>query len=69
MMNKKTDKITVVVGALALLLAPAALFAQQADDSVLQWERIVGVIAAPNVVSRWHARNALDSISRRQLVS
>jgi hypothetical protein len=34
---------------LALLLAPAALFAQQADDSVVQWERIVGVITAPNV--------------------
>ena len=34
---------------LALLLAPAVLFAQQADDSVVQWERIVGVITAPNV--------------------
>jgi hypothetical protein len=34
---------------LALLLAPAALFAQQSDDSVVQWERIVGVITAPNV--------------------
>jgi hypothetical protein len=34
---------------LALLLAPATLFAQQADDSVVQWERIAGVITAPNV--------------------
>lgn len=34
---------------LALLLAPAASFAQQSDDSVVQWERIVGVITAPNV--------------------
>ena len=34
---------------LALLLAPAALFAQQADESVVQWERIVGVITAPGV--------------------
>lgn len=34
---------------LALLLAPAALFAQQSGDSVVQWERIVGVITAPNV--------------------
>jgi hypothetical protein len=34
---------------LALLLAPVALFAQQPDDSVVQWERIVGVITAPNV--------------------
>ena len=34
---------------LALLLAPAALFAQQSDDSVVQWQRIVGVITAPNV--------------------
>jgi hypothetical protein len=34
---------------LALLLAPAALFAQQSDDSIVQWERIVGVITAPNV--------------------
>src|SRR5579862_5103610 len=34
---------------LALLLAPVALYAQQADDSVVQWQRIVGVITAPNV--------------------
>ena len=34
---------------LALLLAPATLFAQQVDDSVVQWERIVGVVTAPNV--------------------
>ena len=34
---------------LALLLAPAALFAQQSDDSIVQWERIAGVITAPNV--------------------
>jgi hypothetical protein len=34
---------------LALLLAPAALLAQQVDDSVVQWERIVGVITAPGV--------------------
>lgn len=34
---------------LALLLAPAALFAQQSDDSIVQWQRIVGVITAPNV--------------------
>ena len=34
---------------LALMLAPATLFAQQADDSVVQWQRIVGVITAPGV--------------------
>jgi hypothetical protein len=34
---------------LAMLLAPAFSFAQQSDDSVVQWERIVGVITAPNV--------------------
>ncbi|HEV7357374.1 MAG TPA: hypothetical protein VGN99_05225 [Steroidobacteraceae bacterium] len=34
---------------LALLLAPAALFAQQSDESIVHWERIVGVITAPNV--------------------
>jgi hypothetical protein len=34
---------------MALLMAPPALFAQQADDSVVQWERIVGVITAPSV--------------------
>jgi hypothetical protein len=34
---------------LALLMAPAALFAQQADESVVQWERIVGVITAPGI--------------------
>jgi hypothetical protein len=34
---------------LALLLAPAAGFAQQAEESVVQWERIVGVITAPGV--------------------
>jgi hypothetical protein len=34
---------------LALLLAPAALFAQQSDESVVQWKRIVGVVTAPNV--------------------
>jgi hypothetical protein len=34
---------------LALLLAPAVLFAQDADDSVVNWSQIVGVITAPNV--------------------
>src|SRR5277367_864322 len=34
---------------LVLLMAPTALLAQQADDSVVQWERIVGVITAPGV--------------------
>lgn len=34
---------------LALLLAPTALFAQEATDSVVHWERIVGVVTAPNV--------------------
>jgi len=34
---------------LALLLAPAFLFAHDADDSIVQWNRIVGVITAPNV--------------------
>ena len=34
---------------LALLMAPSALLAQQADDSVVQWERIVGVITAPGI--------------------
>jgi hypothetical protein len=33
--------------ALALLLAPVTLFAQPSDESVVQWERIVGVITAP----------------------
>jgi hypothetical protein len=37
--------------ALALLLAPAAVFAQQPDDSIVQWERIVAVITAPGVDS------------------
>jgi len=32
-----------------LLLAPAVLFAQDADDSIVNWNRIVGVITAPNV--------------------
>ena len=35
--------------ALAFLMSPAVLFAQQADDSVVRWERIVGVITAPNI--------------------
>ena len=34
---------------LALLLAPTALFAHDADDSVVKWQQIVGVITAPNV--------------------
>src|SRR5262249_32446791 len=34
---------------LVLLLAPPALFAQQSDETVVQWERIVGVITAPGV--------------------
>ena len=34
---------------LALLLAPAVLFAHDADDSVVNWSQIVGVITAPNV--------------------
>src|SRR6266852_5172904 len=34
---------------LALLLAPAFLFARDTDDSIVQWNRIVGVITAPNV--------------------
>jgi hypothetical protein len=34
---------------LALLLAPAVLFANDADDSVVKWQQIVGVITAPNV--------------------
>ena len=34
---------------LALLLAPAASFAQQPDESIVQWEGITGVITAPNV--------------------
>src|SRR5258708_9212290 len=34
---------------LVLLLAPAFLFAHDADDSIVQWNRIVGVITAPNV--------------------
>jgi len=36
---------------LALLLAPAALFAHDTDDSVVTWRQIVGVITAPNVDS------------------
>src|ERR1700730_4176628 len=34
---------------LALLLAPTVLFAHDADDSIVHWNRIVGVITAPNV--------------------
>ena len=34
---------------LALLLAPVASFAQQSEDSIVQWQGIVGVITAPNV--------------------
>lgn len=34
---------------LALLLAPVATFAQQSEDSIVQWQGIVGVITAPNV--------------------
>jgi hypothetical protein len=34
---------------LVLLLAPTALFAHDADDSVVTWHQIVGVITAPNV--------------------
>lgn len=34
---------------LALLLAPAVLFAHDADDSVVNWSQIVGEITAPNV--------------------
>src|SRR5258708_32267831 len=34
---------------LVLLLAPAFLFAHDADDSIVQWNRIVGVITALNV--------------------
>src|ERR1700743_86740 len=35
--------------ALASLLAPVALVAQPSDESVVQWERIVGVVTAPGV--------------------
>ena len=34
---------------LALLLAPAVLFAHDADDSVVNWSQIVGEIMAPGV--------------------
>ena len=34
---------------LTLLLAPAVLLAQEADDSLVHWDQIVGVITAPNV--------------------
>jgi hypothetical protein len=34
---------------LALLLAPAVLFANDAGDSVVKWQQIVGEITAPNV--------------------
>jgi hypothetical protein len=34
---------------LGLLLASAVMFAQAADESVVQWDRIVGVITAPNI--------------------
>ncbi len=34
---------------LALMLAPTFVFAHDADDSIVHWTRIVGVITAPNV--------------------
>ena len=34
---------------LAVLLAPALVLGHEADDSVVQWPSIVGVITAPNV--------------------
>ena len=34
---------------LALLLTPVIVFAQQSDDSVVEWNTIVGLITAPGV--------------------
>jgi hypothetical protein len=34
---------------LTLLLAPAVLLAQEAEESLVRWDQIVGVITAPNV--------------------